>query len=233
MNKKGYYEYDPVIYPRMLCVHIGEDLPEVVELCFDSKLVYGDPKKYFGVTYRNVIRKDNKKLGILVSFPKRKYMTMGNICHEAMHVTDDIELACGVRHGDEPSAYIMGWVGSCINKARLGQGSFIEIIKVKENEEQKSEDFAIGEIISFSLKNGHKVVGCYKGISKENGICVNPCIMRNSKPDGEWVLDADEKGRLEGIVFARKAARNLRLASTEEMKIYFEAMKKYDKTRKG
>lgn len=232
MKKKGYFEYDPVIYPRMLWVHIGEDLPEVVELCFDSKLVYGDPRQYCGVTYRDVIRKDNKKLGILVSFPKRKYMTMGNICHEAMHVTDNIELACGIRHGDEPSAYIMEWVGSCINKARLGQGSFVEIIKVKENEEQKNEDFAIGEIISFSLKNGHKVVGCYKGISKENGICVNPCIMRNAKPDGEWVLNADEKGRLEGIVFSRSAARNLRLASTEEMKIYFEATKKYDKARK-
>lgn len=23
MKKKGYYEYDPVIYPRMLCVAIG------------------------------------------------------------------------------------------------------------------------------------------------------------------------------------------------------------------
>lgn len=236
MKKKGFYEFDPVIYPRMLWVHIGEDLPEVVDLCFDSKLVYGDPKQYFGVTYRDMIRKDNKKLGILVSFPKRGFMTMGNICHEAMHVTDDIELVCGIRHGDEPSAYIMGWVGSCINKARLGQGNFVEVCKQNEQEEKEGKmkaDFAIGEIISFSLKNGHKVVGCYKGISKENGISMNPCIMRNAKPDGEWVLNADEKGRLVGIVFARSAARNLRLATAEEKKIYLEATKKYDKTRKS
>lgn len=232
MQKVGFYEYDPVIYPRLLWVHIGEDLQEVVKLCFDSELVFGDPKKYCGVTYRDVIRKGDGKIGILVSFPKRKFMTMENICHESMHVVDDIELTCGIRHGDEPSAYIMGWVASCINKARLGQGNFIEIIKVKEKEEQKNEDFAIGEIISFSLKNGHKVVGCYKGTTNENGICVNPCIMRNAKPDGEWVLNSDEKGRLEGIVFVRSAARNLCTASSEEMKIYFEKTKKYDKARK-
>ena len=26
MRKQGYYEYDPVIYPRKLWVHIGKDL---------------------------------------------------------------------------------------------------------------------------------------------------------------------------------------------------------------
>lgn len=31
-----------------------------------------------------------------------------------------------MKHGDEPSAYLMGWIASCINKARLGIGDFVE-----------------------------------------------------------------------------------------------------------
>lgn len=56
---------------------------------------------------------------------------MGNISHESSHVVDAIENACGIDHGKEPSAYLFGWVASCINKARLGIGDFIEI----ENDE--------------------------------------------------------------------------------------------------
>nr|DAG40112.1 MAG TPA: hypothetical protein [Caudoviricetes sp.] len=45
---------------------------------------------------------------------------------------DDIEKAIGMEHGGEPSAYLMGWVASCINKARLGIGDFVEIKDKKE-----------------------------------------------------------------------------------------------------
>jgi hypothetical protein len=41
---------------------------------------------------------------------------------------DDI----GMEHGGEPSAYLIGWIASCINKARLGIGDFVEI---KDKEE--------------------------------------------------------------------------------------------------
>ena len=232
MKKKGYYEYDPEIYPRKLWVHIGNDFKDVVNSEFDGIILPDDEEEYAGVTYEKAERKSDKRYGILVSFPSKKDMTMGNVSHESSHVVDAIEKACGIDHGDEPSAYLFGWVASCINKARLGQGNFIEIIKIKEKEEQKNEDIIIGEIISFSLKYGYKVVGCYNGITKEDGICVNPCIMRNAKLDGEWVLNADEKGRFEEIVFAKSAARNLRLANTEEVDVYLKATKKYGKTRK-
>lgn len=38
------------------------------------------------------------------------------------------------REGDrgEPSAYLIGWIASCINKARLGIGDFVEL---KDKEE--------------------------------------------------------------------------------------------------
>lgn len=36
MKKKGYYEYDPVIYPRMLCVAIGMN-QEDANKCFEGR----------------------------------------------------------------------------------------------------------------------------------------------------------------------------------------------------
>lgn len=53
----------------------------------------------------------------------------GNISGE--HVCDAIEEYTDLEHGGEPSAYLIGWIASCINKARLGIGDFIEI----ENDE--------------------------------------------------------------------------------------------------
>nr|DAK94604.1 MAG TPA: hypothetical protein [Caudoviricetes sp.] len=32
-----------------------------------------------------------------------------------------------MQHGGEPSAYLIVWIASCINKARLGIGDFVEI----------------------------------------------------------------------------------------------------------
>ena len=127
MKKKGYYEFDPVIYPRKLWVHIGVDFIDIAKSAFDGIILPDGKDEYFGITYEKAERKSDKKYGILVSFPLKKYMTMGNISHESSHVVDAIEEACGIDHGKEPSAYLFGWVASCINKARLGIGDFIEI----------------------------------------------------------------------------------------------------------
>lgn len=125
MNRLGVYEYDPVIYPRKLWVHIGKDLEKLIDAEF-----YGcipPEKEYGGVTYKEVVRKTDKKWGVLISFPASKGMTMGVCAHEASHACDDIEEALGIHHGGETSAYLLDWIASCINKARLGIGNFIEI----------------------------------------------------------------------------------------------------------
>ena len=59
-------------------------------------------------------------------------MKMGVCCHEASHACDAIEDDIGMEHGGEPSAYLIGWIASCINKARLGIGDFVEL---KDKEE--------------------------------------------------------------------------------------------------
>ena len=128
MKKRGYYEYTQDIYPRELWVHIGKDLESLIddEFC-DIELE--DGKEYDGVTFGEAVRKNDGKLGVLVSFKSVKDMTMSVCAHEASHACDAIEDAIGMEHGGEASAYLIGYIASCINKARLGIGKFIEVDK--------------------------------------------------------------------------------------------------------
>ncbi len=130
MKKRGYYEYKNGIYPRKLWVHIGKDLKETIDACFDG--CEPPDEEYGGVTYDKATRKSDDAYGILVSFKRTKDMSMKYCCHEASHACDATEDAIGMEHGGEASAYLLGWIASCINKARLGIGDFVEI---KDKEE--------------------------------------------------------------------------------------------------
>lgn len=113
-----------------LWVHIGKDLKELIDSCFDG--CNAPDSDYGGVTYADTVRKSDRRRGVLVSFQCQKDMSMDYCCHEASHACDAIEDAIGMEHGDEPSAYLIGWIASCINKARLGIGDFVEL---KDKEE--------------------------------------------------------------------------------------------------
>ena len=134
----GYFEYDPVIYPRKLWGHIGYDLKELAPKAFYN-VVIDENKDYRGVEYGEVVRKSDDKYGILVSFPKRKDMTMDICVHEASHVCDDLEKATGLEHGGESSAYLIGWIASCINNARLCIGDFVEVKDIKDKKKNKKK----------------------------------------------------------------------------------------------
>lgn len=127
--KKGYYEYDPVIYPRQLCVAIGMS-QEDANKCFvgrNGETLEYDFANYDGISFDTIRKKADKKFCAFVVFPNKTSMTMGTCCHETSHICDAIENDIGMKHGGEPSAYLMGRIASCINKARLGIGDFVEI----------------------------------------------------------------------------------------------------------
>lgn len=67
MKKKGYYEYENGIYPLKLWVHIGKDLKELIDSCFDK--CNAPDSDYGGVTYSDAVRKSDRRRGVLVSFP--------------------------------------------------------------------------------------------------------------------------------------------------------------------
>lgn len=134
MKKKGYYKYDPVIYPRQLCVAIGMS-QEDANKCFEGRngeVLAVDFFNSNAITYDNVRKKVDKKFCSFINFASKDSMRMGVCCHEASHACDAIEDAIGMEHGGEPSAYLIGWIASCINNARLGIGDFVEL---KDNEE--------------------------------------------------------------------------------------------------
>lgn len=121
----GYYEYDPVIYPRKLWVYIGDRLSEVCDAFED--LV--PDKSYVGLSYEETVRKYDEAVGILVVFGSKNDMTIDNITHEAEHAMDFFETALGIDHGGESSAYLLGWIAKCIDAAKNERGKFIKIGK--------------------------------------------------------------------------------------------------------
>lgn len=119
MKKKGYCEYGPVIYPRRSCAAIGMN-QEDANKCFEGRngeVLRVDFSDYDAATCGNVREKANNKLCSFVNFASKDSMRMGTCCHEASHVCD---------------AYLIGWIASCISKARLGIGDFVEL---KDKEE--------------------------------------------------------------------------------------------------
>ena len=135
MKRYGYYEYDPGLYPRMLWVAIGLK-PENLEGVFNDekgKHVRFDFALADAVTYPEVRKCSNNKIGELVVFDNLATARLvGVVSHEASHVCDAIEEAIGMEHGGEASAYLIEWIASCINNARLGIGDFVELKDKKE-----------------------------------------------------------------------------------------------------
>ena len=130
MKKKGYYEYGNGIYPLKLWVHIGKDLKELIDSCFDGcKAPDIRLRRRYVCQCRQEERQEAWR-SCLVSVSEEYVDEL--CCHEASHVCDAIEDYTDMEHGDEPSAYLIGWIASCINKARLGVGDFVEI---KDKEE--------------------------------------------------------------------------------------------------
>ena len=69
MKKKGYYEYENGIYPLKLWVHIGKDLKELIDSCFDK--CKAPDSDYGGVTYSDAVRKsDRRRRSCIVSVSK-------------------------------------------------------------------------------------------------------------------------------------------------------------------
>ena len=135
MKKKGYYEYDQPIYPHKLCVAIGVKYDDISK-CFSnydgSDIEEYDFKRCDGYTYWGCMAKNDRRKCILLLFENTKCMTMNTCCHEVTHACEHIEEEIGMEHGGEASAYLTGWIASCINKARLGIGDFVELKEDKE-----------------------------------------------------------------------------------------------------
>lgn len=81
MKKKGYYKYDPVIYPRLLCVAIGMS-QEDANKCFEGRngeVLSVDFSDSDAITYDGVREKANKKFCSFINFASKDSMRMGGV----------------------------------------------------------------------------------------------------------------------------------------------------------
>lgn len=70
MKKKGYYEYENGIYPLKLWVHIGKDLKELIDYCFDK--CKAPDIDYGGVTYPMLSERATEGAAFLYRFRVRR-----------------------------------------------------------------------------------------------------------------------------------------------------------------
>lgn len=114
------HEFDPQIYPRRLWVVKGGELEEIRKTLEFPEL--DEDQENGGAVTVSAYDKTNKRGGFLVWFPKASEMkNLDWIAHEASHVAlgiFDYVGAVVTTEGQEPFAYLVGWVFGCMDKVR-------------------------------------------------------------------------------------------------------------------
>ena len=119
MNKKTtIHEFDPQIYPRLLWVVKGGELEDIKDM-FETEI---SEEEVGGAVTFLVRRKVDNRLGYCVWFPKSgDIRNLDWIAHESSHVALCIFNDVGAvitPEGQEPFAYLVGWVFGCIDTVR-------------------------------------------------------------------------------------------------------------------
>lgn len=124
--------YDPKIYPRKIWVAIGTDgLKEYFTFynTKEDKQVIDITKDLeqsdtFGMGTFSVSRKSDGLYGVLIVIPSLDSYENTDITHEAVHAADYIYQEIGAcsgtfEDGNEPYAYLVGWIAGCISKSLI------------------------------------------------------------------------------------------------------------------
>ncbi len=112
------YEFDPVIYPRLLWIAVNPK-KEVLQEYFSDTL---DTDALKGKAVVCVVsRKIDNSAGYLIVFNSKKYMDIETIAHEATHVGLDLFHELDIEYDglhQEAFAYFIGWVAKCCEQVK-------------------------------------------------------------------------------------------------------------------
>lgn len=116
------HRYPMGIYPRTLWITF-DATPEELNLQFPTG--GSDDKPFVALEKCEDARVDavcdiTNKGGYLIRFDGVKSVRMGVVAHEANHVADDLYRFIGAVpdiNNNEPHAYLVGWVASCVEDA--------------------------------------------------------------------------------------------------------------------
>lgn len=138
MSKKTIiHEFDPQIYPRLLWVVKGGELEGIKDM-FETEM---SEEEAGGAVTFPVRRKSDNRLGYCVWFPKSgDIRNLDWIAHESSHVALCIFNDVGAiitPEGQEPFAYLVGWVFRCIDKIRKWKEVVDNGSKSKSSDPQK------------------------------------------------------------------------------------------------
>ena len=82
------HEFDPFIYPFKIWITISSNLNEITDLFFDGEtneeFTFIRTDNYEAMTFP-VIKKDNRKIGVVICFKSKQYMKVKQIAHESCH----------------------------------------------------------------------------------------------------------------------------------------------------
>lgn len=156
-NKKTIiHEFDPQIYPRLLWVVKGGELEEIRKTLEFPEL--DEDQENGGAVTVSAYDNANKRGGFLVWFPKASEMkNLDWIAHEASHVAlgiFDYVGAVVTTEGQEPFAYLVGWVFGCMDKVR----KFKEVVNngCIEGEQANSEEVPTEEACEEKKENRNR-----------------------------------------------------------------------------
>lgn len=112
------HQFDPVIYPSLLWVMVGDEVPK-------GRFPQLDPleENAIGQT-ESTNDEENNKNGVMVRFRNLKEMTACNIAHESVHVAAEMMRyvgGCIEVNNQEPFAYLVGWAADCIEQVKKGK----------------------------------------------------------------------------------------------------------------
>lgn len=150
MNKKTtIHEFDPQIYPRLLWVVKGGQLEDIKDM-FETEI---SEEEVGGAVTFLVRRKVDNRLGYCVWFPKAgDIRNLDWIAHESSHVALCIFNDVGAvitPEGQEPFAYLVGWVFKCVDEVR----KFKEVKYGTESESTNKEDLLVEETCEETQEN--------------------------------------------------------------------------------
>lgn len=116
------YEFDPVIYPRLVWVAINPTQKELDDF-FEGPIPPMATTSSAEVRHARRLKPD-VKAGLLVRFCNRKAVDLDTIVHESNHVAFEIFEYIGAdvdTEHQEPFCYLSGWVAKCITEVKNGR----------------------------------------------------------------------------------------------------------------
>ena len=132
-NKAQIHEFNPQVYPFRLWIGIKIPFDEATKfynLVDENEVEEFNENQYYShsrtrCTCMPVVRKEDNRIGILCSIWDVKGMTIGDVTHESLHITDFLCEYLGIKSHSfddgEPRAYFAGWVANCIDQVKRGR----------------------------------------------------------------------------------------------------------------